>query len=131
MTSGTLIELVEIGPRLSGLWVLPDTNHDLNGNYSTKILRDYIEISSNLYRQLIAWSEMEVQHKTVYATKLIKTNEHLAFRYPQSTTKEIIKSSSDILTLSSTSVDIKKRTSRMRTVQSTTVKNSSMSMLLQ
>ena len=91
MTSGTLIELVEIGPRLSGLWVLPDNNHDLNGNYSTKILRDYIEISSNLYRQLIAWSEMEVQHKTVYATKLIKTNEHLAFRCPQSTTKEIIK----------------------------------------
>ena len=80
LTSGTLIELVNIGPRLADLWSLPDINHVNNGNYSTKILKDYIEISSNLYHQLIAWDEMPENQTTGFATDLISTNEHLAFR---------------------------------------------------
>lgn len=80
MTSGTLIELVDVGPRLSELWALPDPLLGGSGDYSTSILRDYIEISSNLYHQLIAWDEMDEGLKNDKAMELIWTNEHLAFR---------------------------------------------------
>ena len=50
LTSGTLMELVEVGPRLASLWQIPeDANYTVSGNYSTMILSDYIEISSNLF----------------------------------------------------------------------------------
>ena len=81
MTSGTLMELVEVGPRLSSLWQIPeDANYTVSGNYSTMILSDYIEISSNLFRQGIAWMEMEEASMTAYSTDLLWTNEHLAHR---------------------------------------------------
>ena len=77
----TLMELVEVGPRLSSLWQIPeDANYTVSGNYSTMILSDYIEISSNLFRQEIAWMEMGETSKMSYSTDLLWTNEHLAHR---------------------------------------------------
>ena len=81
LTSGTLMELVEVGPRLASLWQIPeDANYTVSGNYSTMILSDYIEISSNLFRQELAWKEMGGTSKMSYSTDLLWTNEHLAHR---------------------------------------------------
>ena len=83
-TSGTLIELVNIGlHKLSGLWTMPEyeDEYDVKRNYSTKILRDYIEISSTLYHQLFAWDEMEAELKTNMAFDLMQTNEIIGFRH--------------------------------------------------
>ena len=84
LTSGTLIELVRVGPKLSGLWNMPSPAYleDMADrvNFSVSILRDQLEISSNLYQQRYAWLEMNSSSSTSHATEIIRTNEHIAFR---------------------------------------------------
>ena len=83
-TSGTLIELVNIGlHKLSGLWTMPEyeDESEVKRNYSTRILRDYIEISSTLYHQLFAWDEMDADLTTRMAFDLMQTNEIIGFRF--------------------------------------------------
>ena len=81
--------MVEVGPKLSGLWNMPthwNTNNSYYENiqdrisFSMSILTDQLEISSNLYQQRYAWEEMSSTNSTAHATQLIRTNEHLAFR---------------------------------------------------
>ena len=85
LTSGTLIELVRVGPKLSGLWNMPNTSSleamEDRVNFSVSILRDQLEISSNLYQQHYAWLEMNSSTSTSHATELIRTNEQIAFRH--------------------------------------------------
>ena len=50
-------------------------------NFSVSILRDQLEISSNLYQQRYAWLEMSSSNSTSHATEIIRTNEHIAFRW--------------------------------------------------
>ena len=84
LTSGTLIELVRVGPKLSGLWNMPNTSSleamEDRVNFSVSILRDQLEISSNLYQQRYAWLEMNSSSSTRHATEIIRINEHIAFR---------------------------------------------------
>ena len=79
------MRLVEVGPKLSGLWNMPSTTHledmEARVNFSESILRDQLEISSNLYQQRYAWLEMNSSSSTRHATEIIRINEHIAFRW--------------------------------------------------
>ena len=81
--------MVELGPKLSGLWNMPTDWNKNNSHFeniqdrisfSMSILTDQLEISSNLYQQKYAWEEMSRTNSTRHATELIRTNEHLALR---------------------------------------------------
>ena len=88
LTSGTLTKLIEIAPRLKDLWPLDEwveneesTEADnANVNLSLSITQDFIQITSELYHQTLAWKEMNSHDQGIYSTDLLNANELIAFR---------------------------------------------------
>jgi Zn-dependent oligopeptidase len=85
LSSGTVKKLIDIGPRLSEVWPIPqplkeNQNSDFNVNLSLSITKDFVQIMSDLYHQDHAWDEMWQMAQERYSTKLISANEMVAFR---------------------------------------------------
>jgi len=93
LTSGTVIELIKVGSKLSDLWSMSPIYNSTsmaheNVNLSLSIAQDFIEISSDMYYQLYAWDEMNIPAKAIYSTELIQTNEIISYRHLQAIENE-------------------------------------------
>ena len=84
MTSGTVFKLIEVGPKLSEHWPKPlskdGTSDDSHTGLSLSIIKDFVQITSDLYHQKFAWEEMGSKERKSNATQLFFNNEIIAFR---------------------------------------------------
>ena len=76
LTSGTIIQLIrEVFPKLPEQWGLDDIDIAEKGNRSLSIVQDFIDITSDLYHQQYAWSEMNPTTKGRIKKKVVITIE--------------------------------------------------------
>ena len=84
LTSGTVFKLIEVGPKLSEHWPKPlsknGTSDDSHISLSLSIIKDFVQITSDLYHQKFAWEEMGSKERKSNATQLFFNNEIIAFR---------------------------------------------------
>ena len=80
LTSGTVFKLIEVGPKLSEHWPKPLSKDDSHIGLSLSIIKDFVQITSDLFHQKFAWEEMGAKERKSNATQLFFNNEIIAFR---------------------------------------------------
>ena len=79
-----MFKLIEVGPKLSEHWPNPlskiSDDDDGHISLSLSIIRDFVQITSDLYHQEFAWDEMGDKERKSNATQLFFNNEIIAFR---------------------------------------------------